>query len=203
MNTQLHKNEFLEIIYALYDHVRFGKKERVEETRSGFSFINKKKKVHDPELDSLMEKVDQMLYSIKATPPSFDRLWDFCEFIRSIEKIFFYNNSIENKWYIEYDLNKPKEERKFCYKTENKEMRFTLTHQIYGSDIISIHIIRNYGKKMESKYTIADGELKFNDDTDLYLINEINRILINYLHDIFKAVVELIINNKFDEVQNL
>ena len=45
MNTQLHKNEFLEIIYALYDHVRFGKKERVEETRSGFSFINKKKKV--------------------------------------------------------------------------------------------------------------------------------------------------------------
>ncbi|MCM1215927.1 MAG: hypothetical protein NC548_15580 [Lachnospiraceae bacterium] len=202
MNQQMHSNEFLEIIYALYDHVRFGKKERVEETRSKFSFFNKKE-IHDPELDRLVEKSDQLLSSIKATPPSFDRLWDFCEFIRTIEKIFFYNNSVENTWYIEYDINNPKEDRKFCYKTKNKEIRFILTHDIFSSDIISIHILRNYGKKMETKYSIADGQMNYPDYSDLYLINEINRILMDHIHDTFKSVVKLIIKNKLDEVQNL
>ncbi len=192
-------NEFLDIILGIYDHVRFPDqytKVPVDIKKGLF----KKSVMTDVELNSLKGKYLRLLYSLENDVPSFDRLWQFCWFIRSIEKIFFYFNDPSCKWCVECDFNNPKADRKFRYKDDNKEIRFTLSHNVFENDIISIHVIRNYGLKMENKFTIVDSNINYDNDTDLYLINEINRMLMKYLSDTFRHVYELVNKGEFDKL---
>lgn len=204
--TFVQSNEFTDLIYKLYDHVRFPENYKftaITERNKKFPFNKVVKKV-DIELKNIIDnELANMIHSLKTIVPSFDRLWKFCWFIRCMEKIFFFHNAIDNNWYVECDMQDTKADRKFRYDDTNKEIRFTLSHNIFENDVITIQVLRKYGKEMETKYVITDGEIQYSDDSDIYLINEINRILMNYMSSTFGTIAQLIITNNFDEVSKL
>lgn len=193
-------NEFLSLIYDLYDHVVFPEKKNKIITEKRVGLFKKEIVERYPELDHVKEKISLFKLSLFTTVPDFNRLWDFCEFIRVCEKVFFYPNKPENYLYVEMDLNKHNNGvRKFRYSLERfdeqakSEIRFTLERDVLGMDIISISVVRDYGLKMNNSYKVIDGDIKYPDSSDLYLINEINIILKECMYNIFSSIVQLIL----------
>ena len=199
MKRDTQNNEFLSLIYDLYDHVKFPKKEDIVKTEKKVGLFKKETVERNVALDSIKEKVDLFKRSLITVPPDFTRLWDFCEFVRVSEKVFFYPNKPDNYLYVEMDMNKRESGvRKFICNVNRfddrakSELRFTLERDLLGSDVISISVIRDFGLQMKNTYTIADGTVQYPDSSDLYLINEINFILQQYMCSIFSTVVEQI-----------
>lgn len=198
MKHDSQNNMFLSLIYDLYDHVNFPKQENIITMQKKKRFFKKEIIKYDSELEHVKEKIELFKSTLLTTVPDFNTLWDFCEFIRVCEKIFFYPNMPENSLYVEVDLNKTVSGvRKFRYKVNsdcvNAELRFTLERDILGSDILSIVVVREYGLKMNNSYKVVDGNLQYPDSSDLYLINEINFILKDCIYNTFLSMVKLIL----------
>lgn len=206
------KNEFLLSIYDFYDSVRFP--EEKENTSNSVSTYGKKsiwicrKKTNDKDiaLVSAYDKIIAFSNRLKKEIPTFERLWDFCEFIRTAEKIFFFKNDIDNKIYVEYNMSDDSEMsvRKLRIKdSDDYEIRFTLEKKILFETIntIKINIVREYGLQMKNTYLIVNGDIKYEDDSDLYLINEINHKLMDTISSTFLSVSTLILNsNKKEDI---
>jgi hypothetical protein len=192
-------NEFLKLVYDFYDYYKFPPEEKVVEVKKGEGLLGFLKTTTITEKDiareELYSSLSKMHKSLKNDTPTFDRLWDFCEFIRVAEKIFFYYNSPENDLYVEADItNAGSGTRKFRISdTElGTELRFTLDKDVLGVNSIRIIIVRDYGLKMENSYTIADGQINYQDTSDLYLINEINFKLKKVMNNSFTQILRFI-----------
>lgn len=188
MSRDTQKNQFLRLLYDLYDCMKFPKNEDIIiETKRGkglLGFFHKKIEKKNIQLEIVQERLENFRRSLILNPPDFDLLWDFCELIRVAEKIFFYNNSPDNTIFVECEIgNNDSDKRKFSIKIRKNngscigELRFILEKDVFGKNIISINVVRDYGLKMENVYKIVDKDTPYNDSSDLYLINEINFIL--------------------------
>lgn len=195
MSRDSENNMFLKIVYDFYDKSRFPKQvnetEVVKKSTNPISYIyNKyKNKDSDDKVDHL-DPVNIFVRQLRSSVPSFETLWEFCEFIRIIEKIFFYNNSPENDIYVEYDFDSKDQQRKIQITNDTREIKFLLTHSILNSDVIEIKVTRHYGKQMTNYYRITDGEIDYEDSSDLYLINEINKLLQDIMVNTFLGLIE-------------
>ena len=127
MMKDTQNNMFLSIIYELYDKVRFSPvtKPEVKSNNIKFPFFFKEKE--EDILDTM--GINIFLRSLN-TSPSFETLWEFCEFVRIAEKIFFYKNVPENNIFVEMNLTDSSEARKILLNTENSKIKFILTHNI-------------------------------------------------------------------------
>jgi hypothetical protein len=205
-------NEFLKLVYDFYDYIKYnsGKDntETKEEPRGIKAFFYKLfhiKKKEEP-TDSIYSRLENFSYSLRTVVPSFDRLWDFCEFIRVAEKIFFYRNSNDEVLAVETGITKNSGERRFriVLNKDSKyyvELKFTLIKDLTSMNIIKISVVRHYGLEMTNTYTISDAEINYEDSSDLYLINELNFILMKCMYTKFNQILRYIapLYNKDDE----
>ncbi len=124
---------------------------------------------------------------------SFSSLWQFCQFIRYIEKIVFYKNEPSNILYVDSDMFDIKE-RAFQIKYRDTEIQFRLekTDDIINKQefkVITLNIKRLYGKNMMNVFTIVNEDVKLNDASDQYLINTVNDILYREMIRCLKASI--------------
>ena len=204
-------NEFLKPIYDLYDAVLEKDKYRdvhyavSDPSSNPFIEIFQKKDKCIVCYTNVEEKLDNIKFfisKVKNNPVTFDRIWDFCEFIRIVEKIFFYRNTPDNDIYVEMAWSgKSTNVRKMRINYEDSEIRFTLDHSILNNDILTINVVRHFGLEMNNEYKIVNGEIgKYDDSSDLYMINEINKMLRYYMVDAVKSIVNIICESIKGEV---
>jgi hypothetical protein len=81
------------------------------------------------------------------------------------------------------------------------ELKFTLIKDLTSMNIIKISVVRHYGLEMTNTYTISDAEINYEDSSDLYLINELNFILMKCMYTKFNQILRYIapLYNKDDE----
>lgn len=135
---------------------------------------------------------------------TFDDLWQYCQFVRWAEKVIFYNqNDVNSPLYVDTKMN-DMEKRKFSisYKKttvifilDNLEDVFSDTEKTYKH--ISINVDRDFGKHLTTRYDVMDNSVEYKDDSDLYLINSINKLLNNIITNNFKSIIENIITGQF------
>ena len=197
-------NKFLKVIYNLYDakHGYFQDNKTEFARKSKWKFWGKPAPVTvNKTLEAALEAVNEFRDKLTKEVPDFTTMWDFCEFVRVMEKVFFFENVPNNDIYVECDIGKSGNgSRKFrIYITDDTnvsiigEIRFILEKDVFGSDVITINVIRNYGLKMENKYIVADANIKYEDSSDIYLINEINDKLQLWMSFMFSQAVSQIL----------
>lgn len=208
-------NKFIKLFEELYDAKftdKYNKTESdiiVEEKpiqKKGFFW---KKEVIEPEpvISPKTQKINDIKYyldDILSKPnQDFWTLWSFCQFVRWAEKVLLYKNNPDNigTFYVDSQLKDDTREfliNKGDYKIFIKlqllsKPNSSLIDQQYNQ-VITILVTRDFGKKMENKYVVIDGEVELDDDSDLYLVNQINKEINNAI----MATVKDIIVNNFD-----
>ena len=126
---------------------------------------------------------------------SFDDMCQFCDFVRYAEKVLFYQNTTANDLYVDSEIDSKIKlfsinvgyDTFIKFKLEKKSF-----HDIVGTDmnIIEIEVKRNFGKEMYNKFTIVNGEVKYNDTSDMRLMDSINILLYEKTLNTFKVIME-------------
>ena len=148
--------------------------------------------------NSFVEEEFKPLYPIiyndrTNTRRTFEQMWDFCQFVRYAEKVIMYKNTLNNKLYVDSELN-DEVTRKFCINyTEDVSIYFILSYKDGPNKerykTIEITVQRDFGKKQMNKYLIVDGHVKYNDYSDMYLMDVINSILYDATYDTFVDIM--------------
>jgi hypothetical protein len=204
MSDVLKYNKYINLIMDIYDINNNTKytKEKVRMERS-LKFPYKKHPVY-PARDNLQymidEAYDDILHKNILNPPSmsFEDLWEFCQFVKFAEKVFFYPNDSTNAFYVDTSLFDA-EKRVFSINDElgNYQILFKLEKQkekVTDSELKIIRIVvnRNFGRKMSNEFIVVNAEVKFNDESDSYLIANINNILKTRINTVFEDIIKLV-----------
>ena len=105
------------------------------------------------------------------------------------------------------------DKRKFLIQNDEYMMIFSLEKQeisIFDTytdkefvEVIKIEIRRKFGKELSNTFVIINRDVKFEDDSDLYLINTINLLLKKSIINSFQEIVDIIDNEKFLKLKDL
>ena len=210
-------NKFIELVENLYDakflnnNVDDAEEEKpAEKIKPGLLDIFKKK---EPPVEAppdvvllVYNELKKYLDNILSNPSqTFWNLWQICQFIRWAEKVFLYNNDPdkENSIFVDSEMNADERHFKITLPDVNiffilklvKIPNATLVGKQY-SEVISIKIERNYGKKMNTKIQVVDGDIELADDSDLYLLNQINRYINTAIRTLFIVVASNIVGEE-------
>ena len=195
MNDFSRSNFFLSTIYDLFEEVQFGEKPVKEKKR--FFNKNKEKSKRDKIYEMAMDKVE----FIKNNIPDFSKLFDFCTFIRSMEKVFFFKNDNKSIVSSDSDINNFST-RNMYINTDNYMIKIYLTRtDNYTTENIEIQVTRKYGKKLTNNFKIKNRDIVYNDSDDLMLINVLNMLLQNIMANIFKSYIDAIYNEEILDLE--
>lgn len=198
-------NLFLGHAYDVFETVYFDKEEYYEtrEVLTEGKIFKKKKKVK-VNVRAEEEYEDACLFArgLKLKPPSFDDLFDFGTFVKCMEKVFFYKNDLTARTCCDSNLQ-DKTTRKLIFNLNDVTLIFKLEKLNKIDEYIDIIVTRNFGKKMETKYTVKNGELQYNDCNDLMLTNSINILLENLIYDYFMMIIDKIYTKKILDIEDL
>ena len=131
---------------------------------------------------------------------SFNDLWEFCQFVKYAEKTLFYQNDPDPQrvFYVDSDID-DLSKRQFAIRDLDNtyQLLFKLekiNEPIHNEimKIIRLSVSRNYGRKMTNEFIIVNSEIKYNDDADIYLIDNINRILYERITNTFNEIINLV-----------
>ena len=193
-------NVFIDLAELAYDATYFPKDDDYKIIEKKRGLFRKPEQVSTnikkDEINSHINKMIKDMEDANALP--FNTLWLYCQFIRFAEKVLFRNNNPKNSLYVDSDM-KDYEERRFQLSGDNFTAIFILSRKnIDGktSKIIDLTIKRTFGKEMVNQFIIVDSEVKYNDDSDIYLMNTINQILKNEVATSFYHII----NNIFSKV---
>jgi len=138
-------------------------------------------------------EIKNYLNDILSNPAQdFWTLWRICQFIRWAEKVVLYKNELDPDYYksIFVDSAINADEREFVFdivqgarvyiKMELVQKPYIKITESAYNEVLTIMVQRSFGKKMENKFVVINGESDIVDDGDLYLINQINKHL-NYV----------------------
>ena len=190
MNDFSRSNFFLSTIYDLFEEVQFGEKPVKEKKR--FFNKNKEKSKRDKIYEMAMDKVE----FIKNNIPDFGKLFDFCTFIRSMEKVFFFKNDNKSIVSSDSDINNFST-RNMYINTDNYMIKIYLTRtDNYATENIEIQVTRKFGKKLTNNFKIKNRDIVYNDSDDLMLINVLNMLLQNIMANVFKSYIDAIYNEE-------
>lgn len=161
----------------------------------------------------LKEFIDTNLNQDSDHPVQFNIIWEFCQFIRWAEKALFYENDLNNRVIVDSGMtagitdNNPRvivfqsQSTSTTIKLELKKEMLLQTREDSildintmdtvpdKSHIITLEVIRSFGKKMKSKYIIVNGQVKYNDLSDIYLMNTVNRIIKDGIANVFREIL--------------
>lgn len=178
------------------------KKEELESAENDVEIVSSKDALieeFDTEIDSFMKKDFEPSTTSdipgKNIIRSFEQIWYFAQFVRYAEKVIFYENIPAHAFYVDSGLNDDKE-RCFVIDPANTEYSILFKLQwVYDTTkkemlkVINIKVTRDYGKQMINEYTIVNGEVNLNDDSDYTLIKVINSILYDYTLNTYKCIM--------------
>lgn len=195
-------NKYIAFFNTIYDLLLKDDLEEPEQptNKKSFRLFNNKNKSEEPYNKRLArEKIDTFINEECKFDNllSFNSLWQFLQFVRYAEKAIFYINDPDScALYVDSDINEVKL-RLFKITTTESEIKFKLERvkdEVNDKrySIITIHVERLHGKKMQNIFTIVDQDVDFQDISDLYLMNTLNIIL-------YKNMME-VIRNIFDKL---
>lgn len=208
-NDVLQYNKYIAFFNSIYNYIVTEKEKDVTEFENYKKEIKILKKIHivtKKELDErfkdnhIRSEVFNQLHTFMDEECqidefiSFGSLWQFCQFVRYVEKVIFYKNDLDCGFYVDselYDLN----ERQFRVNKDSKvDIYFKLEKtkdKINNQEfkVITLNIKRMYGKKMVNVFTIVNEDVKLSDSSDLYLINTINGFLYEEMIDTLDIII--------------
>ena len=165
-------------------------------------------KLEEEYYKNLKEFIKSELHEDSDTPLSFSTIWQFCQFIRWVEKIVFWDNDLSNRVIVDSGIKDGvinDNPRYIVFQGHNiatnikLELNRVKINQINSvlnldnipekSEVINLEVVRTFGKKMSSRYVIVDGIVNYNDISDIYLINTVNKIVKDAIIHTFKTVI--------------
>ena len=204
-------NPFIAIAEEFYDLIILDNSEYIEkviETSSTEGFLyklfNSKKEVKEeksnPEIQKLIELKHEIISKIESNGSSFDMIWHFCQFLKWSEKVIFYPNNISNNIYTESDiddvdireliLRTPKNQTVYL-KLEKKDLP-----DINISDLNKVNCI-TVSIGPEFKIVVVNGKAQFKDDSDVYMVQTVNQLIISNMLRVTFEVLDNIHNKTF------
>ena len=144
----------------------------------------------------------EKIKTIETTTPDFTMIFDFCTFVRSVEKVFFFKNDIyHNTISSDYHIDSVTE-RNLCINTDKYSIILDLSIKDFA-ECINIKVVRKYGKKLGNNFKIRDRHIVYNDCDDLMLINIINKLLQKYMSKMFKHYIDIVYNDNIIDIDTL
>lgn len=201
MESLFLKNDFIYKFTRLYQEIVTQECVIEFEYKRSKSFPFKKEKIEIrkyPNIE-LCLKTLKLLKLEKITPKGmkFFDLWEFCQFVKFAEKAFFYYNDPSKLFYVDSNIDEYNK-RKFVIKDEENKYQLLFSLEKINCpennfdsqplEVIQLYVNRNYGRKMTNEFTIVNTEVKYNDDADIYLIDNINRIIYKRISDVFDEI---------------
>lgn len=133
---------------------------------------------------------------LKGKEPSFTTLIDFSDFIKIIEKVFFYNNEVPKEPSIKLlsdNSYKGSDEIKkiiIANTEDNVFITLELQRDFVPSledyaDIINITVKNEFGKKIKTMFTIINTQISIDNKDDYNLLFNINRSLMKLMSELF------------------
>lgn len=178
------------------------------------------KKKFEEGSDTLKEynRIKDHIKEITEGPMKFSDLWQFCQFVRWAEKVIFYPNKETNTVCVDSGLL-DFDQRKFVLNCNfendiiDKQIRYLVDEPVEGQvkflmertkvkeneyiHSIKIKITRNFGKKMENNFNIIDGNVEYQDTSDIFLMNVLNLKLSKSIREICIKIYDKIYNLDF------
>ena len=147
------------------------------------------------------ENFTPLYENIRCNNLSFVFMVDLSDFIKSIEKVFHYKNDIkensndikllsDNKW----DKDDQVKSLIIADTLNNAVTTIELSRESVGDDykdIVQIVVKNNFGKKLQTKFTIINTEVKIDNRDDYNLLFNINKQLRELSSELFKKYYEL------------
>jgi len=216
MDNLAETNDFIDKFEKLYDEV-YMKKNPIEIasiSKTKKSFFKKEKteivyEIND-DIDKVYREIKIYLDNILSKQAQdFWTLWRYCQFVRWAEKVFLYKNSINEEGLIYVDSEMTSNEREFVFKFgEGVSVYFKLellqknyvkiTESAYN-EVLTILVTRDYGKKMENKIIVVNGETDLENDSDIYMINGLNMYLNRAIRLTTNEILKNILGEKIYE----
>lgn len=210
-------NQFIMFATELYDHkiMHESDKTTIYKTTVVKKGLFKKEEIKEyddkPYYDGLKHFIKTTLKEDTDEPISFRAIWEFCQFVRWAEKALFYENELSNRVIVDSGMNAgiaddnariivfQSNSTSTTIKLELKKVKIDIPNSVFNlgpvedyrttKDVISLEVIRSFGKKMKSKYTIVDGEVGYNDISDIYLMNTVNKIVKDGIINVFREIL--------------
>lgn len=207
MNDILMYNRYINLFSKLYNYIISNKNKAIDDIPGLKEYYQnhkkpfKKIKINDYDKcrfihDSVRKELDEFIAEecINDNLLSFNSIWQFCQFVRYAEKVVFYKNTPDNKLYVDSNMVDVKE-RIFTVTEFDTLYKFKLERVVEPitkeeCKVITLNVCRQYGKEMNNIFTIVNEDIKFNDQSDEYLINTINLILEDSMKHVLKDCVE-------------
>ena len=125
-------------------------------------------------------------------------MWQFCQFIRFAEKVFFYHNDIDKCFYVDSEMNDLVKRDFKITDLDNKvdiivsmeKKKETLSDDTLN--VLRISVKRNYGKQMINEFTIVNDFVKTKDDSDKLLIEIVYSIIFQKMKEQFDSIIQLV-----------
>lgn len=129
---------------------------------------------------------------------NFLSMWQFCQFIRFAEKVFFYHNDIDKCFYVDSEMNDLVKRDFKITDLDNKvdiivsmeKKKETLSDDTLN--VLRISVKRNYGKQMINEFTIVNDFVKTKDDSDKLLIEIVYSIIFQKMKEQFDSIIQLV-----------
>lgn len=196
-------NKYISIIYTIFHSYLYGQEVEVirKEDCKLFGIIPYTKTVKEMQnltvkdahyqLDSFTERELSRTLDIV----NFFSLWQFCQFVRFAEKVFFYRNDPDKRLYVDSDMNNlSKRAFKITKKDEQVEIYCNLekvedpiNHK--NISVIRLKVQRMFGKQMVNEFTIVDDYVKSKDSSDSLLIDNVFNMIAEEIKYSFECIM--------------
>jgi hypothetical protein len=125
---------------------------------------------------------------------SWQEMWEFTEFIKIVEKAYFYQN-VQKSGICCDNFSNQKRDLFFDYSDKKVYIKITMIAAYAADDgmhnKLDIEVYRDYGKKEKSTFHVDNGNTDFKTDSDFMLANTVNAYVQNRIADLFECYVEL------------
>ena len=198
MDNLAERNKFIDLFEAMYDalftYTPVEEPEEKEDKKS-FSLFKRNKIIEEPKKTKREVYLENVYFELKNyldnilsnQSQEFWTLWRVCQFIRFSEKVLLYKNDPNGTFFVDSEMNA--DERAFVIRFNDTEIQFKLqllprmnigtitSEDSKYTEAITILVNRMFGKEMKTKIVIVDKYTDLADDSDVYLINQINKYL--------------------------
>lgn len=151
--------------------------------------------------------IKPMIKKLRNTAPSFITMCEMTDFIKILEKVFFYKNDVRRqsdegplitKLLSDNNIDKP-DEKALMLEMQKEEvtMRFLMSRRFNADsekydDIIDVKVNFYFGKKLYLNYKIINTKVEFESAHDYNLMYNINIILQDSMADLFEKYYKLV-----------
>ena len=196
-------NRYMNATYAVYNAMKHKYDVKPFYLKKKGNLFAKKEKVYAH--IELMAAIDgaKLLYTDtmkNANLNNFNALYEFAEFVKLIENIFFYKNDTNACVVCDSKLT---DNKKTVIIRNNDIMIAISLARVDERRKIVVMIKRNYGEEMENIYHIENGEYKdVNTQSDKMLLNHCSNIISRTIASFFAVIINSIGNNRLENITN-